>query len=376
MNRPRVAVLAHSYWPSGSDASLRLRAWLTEASKAGFDSEIFTARWHRSWPARIIVDGTPVQRIDNPPTSALYNRRYARQVLQTVAENRSNWDLIYCDRLDYAATTIVTNLSNSERPPLVLRYRQSYATRSGSLPRRSLDTLRSCERIIASSASDHRHLLSLGIAENRIIRQPDCIASQVQRDDRSRRTARQILRNANYDLNVKGSNRIVLCPSQFLSSEDAKAIAAAYRFIDEHEPVRIWLVGDGPARPQVSDCLRHAGIHRSVITPGVFSSPTELLQAADALLIPPSLEGIHWFLPTAISSGLAIMLPRETTRFFAPEFSALLSPGFYDPASTTELDSLLRSWQASPAVLTSITSKARALLPQRINFDPLKSLIH
>ncbi|HBE67784.1 MAG TPA: hypothetical protein DDW52_06515 [Planctomycetaceae bacterium] len=346
-----------------------------EASEAGLDTEVFTARWHRSWPTRIIVDGTVVRRIESPPTSALYNRRFARQVLQTIQENRARLDLIYCDALDYAATTIVSNLSISDRPPLVLRYRQSYSNRSGALPRKSLDTLRKCERIIASSASDHRQLLSLGIAEDKILRQPDCIAKQVQRDDESRRSARIVLRNANYDLNVAGSNKIVLCPSRFADSEDAKAIASAYRFIDEHEPVRIWLTGDGPARPQISDCLRQAGIHRSVITPGVFSSPIELLQAADALLIPPSLEGIQWFLPTVIASGLSVMLPRESARFLAPEMASLLSPCFYDPASSVELDSLLRKWQSSPATLKNIATKARALLPQRINFDALWSLI-
>jgi glycosyltransferase involved in cell wall biosynthesis len=102
----------------------------------------------------------------------------------------------------------------------------------------------------------------------------------------------------------------MICMCDFRSQNDTLVVVNSVKqLLEKQRNLRLWLVGEGNTRSDVYEALRHEGIHRLVVMPGVFVSPTEALQAADLVIIPPSGEGRYWTLPTCLRSGIPVVYP-------------------------------------------------------------------
>lgn len=373
--KKNIAIFARQFWPTTSDASLRLRSWTRQLESDGWNVHVVTPRWHREWPAVLPIGNILVHRIDDPPTSTLRHRKFGKNVAKWFAENSSWVDLLYFDFADQMASVIVGQHKRSQRPPAVVRFCDSQARMSQRPTKPLLDTLRRADAVIASGPHANRVLRGQGIQDGTILRDLDHTHDTFSHAEEERRIARQILRGVNYDLNVKQTNRVVVCLNRFESTRDAVLLARAYQFIDGHPEVRIWMVGDGPARPAIYEALRHEGVHRSVVMPGMFVSLTEIIQAADLCLIHSAREGENWFLPTCLRSGVAALVPAETLTSVPRAAAQKLTNCTYDATSPADLEKGLIRWLGNQPEFNTAAREAAHSLPTKVDLSVLRQLI-
>ncbi len=368
-----IAIFARQYWPTTCDASLRLRSWVDRLVIDGWKVQVFTPRWHRDWPERLVVDRATVVRIDDPPTNALRHRKFSKNVSALLERIRGTVDLIYCDAMDPMATAVAA-MNRNDRATSIVRFYEPQNATGDWLTKQMSEVLQRTDAIVAADARSHRRLLSIGIMEQKILRGGDNTIEVIPRRDEQRLTARQILRSVNYDLNVKHSNRVVVCLARFDSTADIAQLAKAHQFIDGHPEVRIWLIGDGPARSTIYEKLRYEGVHRSVVMPGMFSSLTEIIQAADLCLIPPSLEGAQWLLPTCLGSGVSVICPKDTLLPTPSLSKSILTQCSYDPSVLGDLEAALVRWLGSQAEFQMHAQTLCQSLPAQVDLRPLAAL--
>lgn len=373
--KKNIAIFARQFWPTTSDASLRLRSWARQLELSDWNVHVITPRWHREWPAVLPIGNMLVHRIDDPPTNALRHRKFGKNIAKWLTENRSWVDLLYFDFADQMASVIVGQLKRTQRPPAVVRFCDSQANLSQRPTKPVLDTCRRADAVIASGPHANRILRSQGIPDQRILRDLDRAHDSFSRTEQERRTARQVLRGANYDLNVKHTNRVVVCLNRFESARDATLLARAHQFIDGHPEVRIWMVGDGPARPAMYEALKHEGVHRSVVMPGMFVSLKEVIQAADLCLIHSAREGENWFLPTCLRSGVAALFPTETLAIQPTDVAQKLVRCTYDAQSSADMEAGLMRWLANQSDFNTASRTAASSLPAKVDLSVLRQLI-
>ncbi|GAB5407110.1 MAG: hypothetical protein Aurels2KO_53410 [Aureliella sp.] len=367
-----IAIFARQYWPTTCDASLRLRSWVDRLVMDRWRVQIFTPRWHRDWPERMVVDQATVVRIDDPPTNALRHRRFTKNVIAILERLQGAADLLYCDSIDPMATAIAAQ-GGGEQPASVVRFYEPAGSEQ-RITKQAAEVLQRTDAVVAADARSHRRLLSLGIMERKILRDVDTTIEVIPRRDEQRMRARQILRSVNYDLNVKHSNRVVVCLASFDSSEDILQLAKAHQFIDGHPEVRIWLIGDGPARGAIYEKLRYEGVHRSVVMPGMFSSLTEIVQAADLCLIPPSLEGVQWLLPTCLRSGVSVLCPKGILIPTPNAAASMVAECSYDPSLPGDLEAGLVRWLGDQAGFQQASKAFSQTLPTQVDLQRMQEL--
>lgn len=371
----RVLVIARHYWPTTTDATLRLRSWTAELAADNWEVTVATPKWVSRWPASLVCDQVRLVRIADAPSSSFRFRKFARNVLALTSQFARASDVIYCDEPDLAAHAIVTQQPAKRRERVLVRYSDSPQTsRPQQQPeQRVLDVLRRADKLIVDSATDHRRLLSLGIMEANILRVASSSGALLERDTQSRHNARRILGNANHDLFTKSTDRIVVVQSDFRSESDLRfLVAAIHRQVEDNRRLRVWLLGDGPSRAGVYEALRYEGIHRSVAMPGCFVSLEEVLQAADLFIFPTSGDGQAWIMPSCIRSGIPFLTPdsaRTRESLFTGDKTDLTSY-LYTPGDPKSLEARLQAWLREPEpmlVLSRLLSRY-ASRPREVNF--------
>lgn len=311
--RRRVLVIARHFWPATNDDTLRLSHWIQHLRSLGADAVVATPRWHRSWPRSIVCDGVLVQRIDHPPIHALRWGRYTRQLGQWIGSMAMDFDAIYCDSVE-SETAAVFSLPEVQRLPLMLRY--SCPPRAGQanqppppIDNKTLAPVRRASVILAADAASERQLLAAGISRRAIVRTPQSNGSCYDRSPQARSLARQILGSANRDLFARSQDRVVVCPGELTHEWYLMPLIRELApLIENHRSLRVWLLGDGPARGPIYEGLRHEGLHRMVAMPGLFTDMQEIFQAADLCIFPAPGRGLTWLLPTCIRSGVPVLV--------------------------------------------------------------------
>lgn len=312
--RRRVLVIARHFWPATNDDTLRLAHWIAHLRSLGADAVVATPRWHRSWPQRIVSDQVTVQRIDHPPTHALRWGRYTRQLGQWVSSVANDFDAIYCDSVETETATIFA-LPEVQRMPLMLRYRspspagQSTTSSTAAMDNKTLAPIRRATLVLAADAASQRQLLAAGVSKTSVLRAAQSNGSCYDRTSQARSRARQILGDANHDLFTRSQDRVVICPGELTHQwHIMQLIRELAPLLESHRALRLWLLGDGPARGPFYEGLRHAGLHRLVAMPGLFTDMQEVFQAADLCVLPAPGLGLGWLLPTCIRSGLPVLV--------------------------------------------------------------------
>lgn len=310
--RRRVLVIARQFWPATNDDTLRLFHWIQHLRSLGAETVVATPRWHRSWPRSVVCDGISIQRIDYPPTHALRWGRYSRQLALWIASVASDFDAIYCDSAESETATIFC-LPEVQHLPFTLRYSCPLPTVQ-PVPPTSIDSkililARRASVVLVADAASERQLLAAGISKSKIVRGAQSFGSCYDRCTQARSRARQILGDANHDLFARSQDRVVVCPGELTREWHVMhLIHELAPLLESHRSLRLWLLGDGPARDAIYDALRHEGLHRTVAMPGLFTDMQEIFQAADLCVFPASGLGLGWLMPTCIRSAVPLLV--------------------------------------------------------------------
>ena len=303
--RRRVLVITRHFWPATNDDTLRLYHWTQHLVRDGAQVTVATPRWHSSWPRRLVCDDVVVERIDSPPLHSLRWSSYTRQFEQWLSR-AGEFDVYYCDSPE-AEGDVVLDQATRQGAPLMVRYHAGPQTASPSA--RQLNLCRRASLVVVGSLPAQQQLLAAGIAPRCIWRGPQVAGARYDRRPEARRTARQVLAEANHDLFARGQDRVLVCPGELTEAwQLPNLLRQLAPLIDSHRSLRVWLLGDGRQRHSLYQALRHDGLHRLVALPGIFTDLEEVLQAADLCLLPAAGIGLGWLLPTCIASGLPVLV--------------------------------------------------------------------
>lgn len=381
--RRRVLVIARHFWPATNDDTLRLFHWIQHWRSLGTDAVVATPRWHRSWPGRVVCADVSIQRIDYPPTHALRWGRYSRQLGHWIASVASDFDAIYCDSVEIE-TAAIFSLQEVQRLPLMLRYccpppsGQTDVALSPAIDGKTLALLRRASVVLAADVVSQRQLLSAGISKAAIVRTPQNFGSCYERSSQTRSRARQILSDANHDLFARSQDRVVVCPGELTHEWHLMhLIRELSPLLESHRTLRLWLLGDGPARGAIYDALRHEGLHRIVAMPGVFTDMQEIFQAADLCIFPAPRLGLGWLVPTCIRSSVPLLVSDspEARRQLGASATELL----YTAAEPLALRQRVAQWLRHPDPVAQQVDEARRHFlrddPACVGLDPLFSCL-
>lgn len=361
---PRVLLVARRFWPLASDSSLRVLSLAAAWRQAGWRPTVLTAQWHSAWPESVFLRDVPVKRIGPAPTTPFRMRRYVRAISDWIARHRSDFDWLYFDCPEDEAAHVLHAQPSDSRPPLVCRFAPNELAAHWSSEMRfskSLAVCRQADAVIVPRHSAQQRLVLGDISAAKIVCLPDCAWDHVSRQLDERTAARHALADINYELYLRGTDRLVLCPCELTRASGAELLVRAIGpVIEEVRGLRVWIIGDGHARERLGELLRRSGWRGAVVMPGTFEDLELLLQAADLCVLPTIGEGLGWILPHALDAGLPTLVCD------GPDVGSMLShdsrPLLFKNGETGELRDRIANWIDEPRTIDAAARTAATCL--------------
>ncbi len=370
MNRsPRVLVVVRRYWPQANDSTFRLRQWCSAIVRAGAQVEVLTACWSSQWPKSLTCREIPIWRIEPAPSSPFRIGRYTRAVANWVREQASRFDLVWCDAVDIEAEAILGLPANASLPPVAVRFdpNELSATycRDGYIASRALQACRRSRLVVAPRATALQRLISSGIPAHKIIRMPDSAIETVHRSDTLRYRARAILSEISPELFLRSTDRLVVCPTDLELRQPIETLLHAMGpLLETDRGLRLWLLGEGSYRSRIYESLKYRGWHNLVDMPGSFEDFEQIIQASDLWVFPTQGYGTGWLIPSAIASGLPILVTDS------PEIGSVLlnnqSQLVFQGSDVFDLQHHIRTWIEQPIIFAKATERARQALVEHL----------
>lgn len=289
--RQRALIVSQEFWPTISDATLRLLQWCVQLEELGCQVTVVTSRPNPNWPVRFAFGSLKVVRMDSFNGSPLRATSWARDLQSWVRSAVKEFDWIYFDELGREAITFLNRADPARTPPVLARFaedgrssnhceksaneerkpsnwcsgklgfwgpwrsldgngRDPFVAASGGradageqsadnartnlvsettrpLSRGALDACRRASLIIVPSATAHQRLLSAGASQVQIVRLADRNVPVIDRSIGARRGARQILSRASHDLMLRSTDRVIVCPGDLTQSRHAGPLIEA-----------------------------------------------------------------------------------------------------------------------------------------------------
>jgi glycosyltransferase involved in cell wall biosynthesis len=169
-------------------------------------------------------------------------------------------------------------------------------------------------------------------------------------------------------LGLPAKDPVIVCLANFTSTKGQAVIVDAMPVLAERFPgIRAVLAGGGPELPALRDRAVARGVAESVIFPGSFKEPWDLLRAADVFVLASEIEGLPLAVLEAMSQGVPVV---ATDVGGMPEAVIDDVTGFLlpprDPAAlTTAITRILRD----PAVATRMRQAALTRFEQRFTME-------
>lgn len=271
----------------------------------GVDVRIVTGRWFRGTARSEVVDGVPVFR--NNTLWELFGIKglrkfggylYIASLLTHLWRHRDSYDVIHVHGLNYhtfAAVVagrvlhkpVVTKLANSGSASDVLKMRES---RQLALARFMLPTALRSDLFVALNPDVVAELTAVGVPPRRIVELPNGVGI----DGGPRR---------DYDLHDPAC---VLYVGRLHPQKGLDTLLRAFAELRQRadRPVRLRIVGEGPAAAALMALARQLGVAADVDFVGRRDDVAPDLAAADVFMLPSRAEGLSNALLEAMVVGL------------------------------------------------------------------------
>jgi glycosyltransferase involved in cell wall biosynthesis len=198
--------------------------------------------------------------------------------------------------------------------------------------------------IVACSPAIRQELLDAGYPADRVHYIPNGVALAPPRTPKRRLGARKALGDVHSDLQLDAPAPLVIYTGRLHEAKGLNDLLAAWGMVaPSHPTARLWLVGEGPQREELQETVQARGLSHSVRLPGAFDSVEEMLDAADAFVLPSYVEGMSLSLLEAMAAGLPVVasdIPANRA-LVEDKVSGLLVPARDPPALATALCRIL-----------------------------------
>ena len=313
--------MGRRFWPHGGHANaIHLTELASGLSRLGHHIEVVTPRYATYWTDRFQFKDFFVHRPVAAPKSDWSVARYTRQLTQWLRTKCRSFDAIIVDSIrEEAIAAIEATRGTSCRT--ILRYGNQDGIADDQwwshsrASRRCAAIGRMADRIIVTGANQSRSLLTNHYDAAKIKRIENGFRSGVSQNAAAKAAARKALGQVNSDL-LTDTDSIVLLSSARMTRRGGvfTLVEAARLLMTKHPNLRIWFVGDGPARDKIYSTLRGDGIRAQIAMPGSFCHFEDLMMAAD-VFIHSDVDGSDSLLLLAIASGLPVAARTSQANF-------------------------------------------------------------
>jgi glycosyltransferase involved in cell wall biosynthesis len=183
------------------------------------------------------------------------------------------------------------------------------------------------DQIVVTDAHQLRSLLTNHFDAAKIKRIEMGIGSRPSQSAKAKAAARQALAAVNSDLLTDTDSIVLLSTARMTRDGGVFTLVEAARLLMAKYPnLRIWFVGDGPARDKIYSLLRSEGIRAQIAMPGSFCHTDDLMMAAD-VYVHSGNDSSDSLLSFAVASGLPIVARRSVSNFSMFNGSELAGSG-------------------------------------------------
>jgi hypothetical protein len=355
-----VLVITDRFWPCADDAAAAVLHWAEQRIEDGLKVDVLTPRWHPSWPERAACRRVTVHRLGPPPTSNWSSSLHYKATLRWLQATALRYDSIVIDsvsglllflsgRLEHPRRLAVTRIPR----PLGPAHRVNGTGSGQRSPMLEIDSnlavaWRRLEGLIVPQPAWQRTLVAAGLANERMWQLPWWAARPLPRSPEISRTARATLAAVSPDFHVSPScQRLAVCFDQFDGGSQLPRLLTAFgSLIDRFPTARLWVFGQGPLLPSFYESVRERCWHHQIQFFSPFDDVTELMQAADLILLPTAGSSQHFFLPTAITNGLPCLATSQALQWLDPIRAD--DPLAFEQLSAEQLSSTLQAWCVAP----------------------------
>ncbi|KAA1259306.1 Glycosyl transferases group 1 [Rubripirellula obstinata] len=312
-SRKRILIVGRRFWPHGGHAeAVHLTELASGLHRLGYHVEVVTPRYASHWPERFQFREFAVHRPVAAPKSDWSVARYTRQLTQWLRTKCRSFDAIIVDCIREEAIAAIEATRRTACQTIL-----KFGSRDGvsddqwwnqnRASRRCAAIGRMADHVIVTNANQSRSLLTHHFDVARIKRIENGFRSGPVQNAVGKAAARKSLGQVNGDLLTDSDSIVLLTTDRMTRGGGVFTLVEAARLLmTKHPNLRIWFIGDGPARDKIYSTLRSDGIRAQIAMPGSFCDFDDLMMAAD-VYIHSGDDGGASLLPIAIASGLPIV---------------------------------------------------------------------
>lgn len=311
MNPLRLLVVTERFWPVVEPEVLAVEHLCLALADRGHGVRVLTRSWQKYWSSSLRVGELPVIRLPYSSRSRLGRLRQARLLSQWLEVHRDDYELIIAAPTEELCGPIVQFAVRREIPvclwqasPTSVRAWQELTNRliGGFFPPGA-----DVQWIVADRVQAHP-LQAIGVDSSRIAVMGQGVDCRPQTET-TRALARLALAENNRLLSVESSEPLIICLNSWKLSATIEWIDA-WRWVRQAFPAgRLWLIGDRPENANLWEHIRHRELGNEVLMPGCFDDWTDLLKAADLMIVPESTLTPPYAALLAMQSGLPLLVP-------------------------------------------------------------------
>jgi glycosyltransferase involved in cell wall biosynthesis/Ser/Thr protein kinase RdoA (MazF antagonist) len=303
---PRVFMVVRLFYPWIGGTERQAHKLALQLKEQGVPVEIVTGWWFRGTPRRETLDGVPVYR--NFTLWQFFGIKglrkfggylYILTLILYLWRRRADYDVIHVHGLNYhtfAANLAgrwfnrptIAKLANSGQASDVLKMRHD---RQLALARYMLPVALQCDRFVAINETIVDELVAAGVSPERIV----SFGNGVEIGDIEPRT--------DYSL---GDPPRLLYVGRLHPQKGLDVLLQALRLLND-DPARqlqLRLLGDGPARGELTALADQLDLNEQVTFCGQSDQVLEELAAADVFVLPSRAEGLSNALLEAMAAGV------------------------------------------------------------------------
>lgn len=281
-----------------------------ELRRQKVDVRIVTARWHKTWPERIVHREIPIFRLPNPQLRGWGTLRYMMSLGKYLQKHQPELDAVYVSMLKHSAYMAVERLKKTSTP-VILRAEGGGETgdcrwqQEANFGLRIRGVCQQADAIVAPSPAIMEELLAAGYDPEKLHFIPNGVSIPPARTKQRRFDARMALQSAQPSFSLNNDNPLAVYTGRLHPKKGLLTAIDAWPAVLQRFPdAKLLLVGEGPQEAQLRERITSLGLQDRVFLPGVFDDVSDLLDAADLFLLPSHEEGMSLSLLEAMAAGL------------------------------------------------------------------------
>ena len=347
MKTRRLLVVSKRFWPVSGPTELLAGAFIDQLASREFDIDVLTWRMIKQWPEKFSMGRCQVYRMPwnqrggwSRSAIGYYGRnRWHRSLQRWVQSRRSQYDAAVVFEYDDDGLTPTSILARSGIPT-ISRIRLRHIQPPSRQVIRELQSLsgRSCRLAtpdkVRKAGSSQTSIDGL----DSLLQIPDGWP-EPKGDARSLEDAREILARAHPIFQLPPRSLVAICGASLTFESGVFSLVRSWRHVLALWPnSRLWLVGGGKNAPELYQRICDLDLQHSVLIPGNFDEIRDVLEAADAYIMPGREERPGWYVHSAVQLGLPVIYHQQ-----APVAASLsdYEPGRSFDDQTTTLDDVL-----------------------------------